>query len=488
MDNEQKQTKTPISEQKIFKIMLTVTFVVASVFLLKNILGKSLQGSLAIGICLAIFAVAIVGMRFLNASLERRQLVVSLSLIFIIFIISLFSGDYYSDDFPLYLAAIGMTGLYLRPNYTKIQLIMCDILLILQYVLHPEKAESMGQFIMCVVIFSLAAYLIFLTINRGRAYTEISQSRAKEAEKLLHSLNQLGEELEKNFEKSSKGIDDLRKTNFQLNENTEELKQGSSEIVLGAQEVATTCDDVQQKVRATEKQVVALTDGVHNVEDALATNRKNLREMNTQMESVQHATSQVNDVFRLLEQHMKEISAVTEQLDSISSSTTMLALNASIEAARAGQSGAGFAVVASKVQELAVDSNKCSAQVADVVNQMQQQIQETTKQLAESSQAIQASLETLDGLQDGFDQLTEQFDSLYQNIETQNSNVNEVDTIFEQLRGKIAEVSQYSQENENTVTSITDAMSLFKESMELMADDTRQVHELSANMLELSRQ
>ncbi len=488
MNHEQKKVQMAVSEQKIFKMMLYVTFIVAGVFLLKNLLTKSVTGAVTIGICLAVFAAVLLIMRARKVPAKYQQLIVSMALAIVVFIISLNSGSYYSDDFPLYLAVIGMTGLYLRPKYTIAQMILCDILLILQYIIHPEKAESLSQFIMCTAIFTLAAVLIYLTIKRGRAFNEISLNRAKEAENLLNTLNQLGDELQKNFDKSSNSIEQLKLTNTQLDEHTNVLRQGSQEIVLGAQEVASTCEDVKEKVRTTGRQVSALTAGVHNVETALATNQKNIADVSRQMLSVKQSTLQVNEVFRLLEAHMQKISAVTEQLYGISNSTTMLALNASIEAARAGQSGAGFAVVASKVQDLAVDSNACSGEVASVVTQMQEQIEETTQQLADSQEVINASLESLKGLQDGFEQLTEQFSALYQNIESQNSNVSEVDTIFEQLRSKIAEVSKYTESNQSTVESIAEAMTVYKEGMKTMVDDTRHVHELSSDMIELAKQ
>lgn len=488
MDEGQKKINTPISQEKIFKVMILVTFFVAGIFFVKDIIGGSWQSGILIGICLAVFSGVLFIMKSMNVSLERRQFVVCMSLLVIIFVIGLNSGAYYSDDYILYLAAIGMSGLYLRPKYAKIQCILCDILLIVQVLVHPEKVESIGQFIMCLILFTLAASLIYLMISRGRAFIEIAKSRAEEAEALLESLNRIGQELQKNYENSAEGIEILKSSNQRLNENAEELKQGSEEILQGAQEVVETCEGVQEKVHATERQVEALTGGVREVEASLATNRKNIREMSLQLESVKRATSQVNDVFTLLQKQMEEITDVTKQLNSISSSTTMLALNASIEAARAGQSGAGFAVVANKVQELAVDSNKSSGQVADVVGNMQIQIEETTIQLAESSQVIEESLDKIQNLQSSFDQLTDQFGTLYQNIEDQNSNVNEVDTIFEELRDRILQMSQSSQENQNVVEAMSLAMEAYKAGMERMVEDTRQVNELSSSMIELARQ
>lgn len=488
MKETQKIMKKPISKDKIFKVMLYVTYIVASVFLLKNILGKSLVGAVVIGVSLAVFTVVLFVMRKSNTRIENQQFVVSMSLVFLVFIISLNSGASYSDDFPLYLAVIGLTGLYLRPKYTLIQGVLADILLILQYAIHPEKAESTGQFFLCLAMFILASGMFYMAIQRGRAFIEMSQVRAEEAEGLLKSLATIGEELQHNFENSLNRIENLEAANARLEGNTSDLRQSSDSIAQGAREVEHTCDNVQDKVQVTEGQIGALNSDVKTFETALAANRRNMEEMNRQMETVKRTMHETDEVFRIMEQRMQEIHMVTEQLNSISASTTMLALNASIEAARAGQAGAGFAVVASKVQELAVDSNKCSAQVADVVNALQEQIQKSTLRLGESEEAINSSRDALEGLQGGFDHLTQQFGSLYNNIEEQNNNINQVEFIFGELKDKIADMSAHSEENQVSVEAIAEAMGVYKESMNQVIDDTRHVHELSASMLKISKE
>lgn len=482
-----KEVQEPISEQKIYKIMIWVVFAVSAVFLLKNVIGKNLTGMITVGITMVVFGISLYVMHALKVAEGYCQLAASIAIAVVEFVISINSGAYYSDDFPLLLAVIAVTALYFRPQYTLIQIAVCDVILVLLYLIHPEKAESLSQFIMCGVIFDLAAFLIYLTIKRGRAYIAISENRAAEAEKLLASLTELGRELQTNYENSSKSVASLRSTRQRLDGNAVELKQGSQDIMAGAKDVVNTCEEVKDKVLATGQQVAILTDGIHHVEDALAANQQNLEEMSRKIESVRVATRQINQVFSQLDEHMQKIFAVTQQLDSIASSTNMLSLNASIEAARAGQNGAGFAVVASKVRDLAVDSTACSSQVAGVVEEMQLQIQDTTRQLAENDSIIETSLDALAGLQNGFEHLTEQFASLYQNIESQNSNVSEVNAIFEQLRGKIDDVSHYTENNEGTVEAITEAIQVYREGVEMIVDDSARVHLLSENMVRLAK-
>lgn len=488
MNETQKVVKKPISKDMIFKVMLYVTYIVAAVFLLKNIIGKSILGAVVIGASLAVFTVVLLVMRACHARIENQQFTVAVSLVLLVFIISINSGASYSDDFPLYLAVIGLTGLYLRPKYTLVQWVLADILLILQFVIHPEKAESAGQYFLCFAMFALASGMFYMTIKRGRAFILMSQMRAQEAEGLLKSMATIGEELQHNFENSMSRIENLEVANRRLEGNTNDLRQSSDSITQGAREVEHTCDNVQDRVQVTESQIDALNGEVKTFETALAANRRNMEEMNRQMETVKRTMHETDEVFRIMEQRMQEIHTVTEQLNEISSSTTMLALNASIEAARAGQAGAGFAVVASKVQELAVDSNKCSSQVVEVVNAMQEQIQKTTMRLGESVEAINSSLGALEGLQGGFDNLTQQFGSLYSNIEEQNSNVKQVESIFMELKEKIGDMSAHSEENQVSVEAIAEAMGVYQESMNQVIDDSRHVHELSASMLEISKE
>ena len=183
-----------------------------------------------------------------------------------------------------------------------------------------------------------------------------------------------------------------------------------------------------------------------------------------------------------------EIAGVTEQLTSIASSTKMLALNASIEAARAGASGAGFAVVASKVQDLAVDSNKCSDQVVHIVERMKEQIANTASELKDSVDAIEDFVEKLAGLENGSADLTTQFSALYQNIEEQNKNIRGIDTIFGQLRDRVQEMETYAEENQVMVDSIVSVTNSYKEYVGQVIEDTKQIHNLSASMLDTSEE
>ena len=486
---EKKSTiKKPMSEEKIFKSMMTAVFLVASLFFVKNLIGKTWTGAIVIGVCLVVFSAAIFIMKKINVKQEIQQLVLCLSIVFLVFCISLNSGNYYSDDFPLYLAVIALSGLYLVPKYTLVQAAIIDALLLAAYFLHPEKADPFSQYIMCTVILTICAVCFYMVINRGRSYIILGEQRAKEAEMLLAELKDAGEKLQENCEHSLERISKLEKANERLEESITYLRDGSSSITQGTVDVSQTFDDMQEKMLTTQEHITSLNTEVKKVEESLGNSKKNMKEMSSEMLTLKQTLEATDKVFTTLQDEINEIVKFTQELNKIANSTNTLALNASIEAARAGQMGAGFAVVASKVQDLAEDSNHCSSHIATVVNAMESLIKQTSKQLAVSQSAVNNSIGSLNEFQDSFKNLTSQFKSLYHNIEEQNDNIHQMDSDFDKLRDKISDMASSSEENQNSVTAITDSIDVYKHNINKIVDDNIIISQLSASLLESANQ
>lgn len=485
--NERNNVRKPLSHNGIYKLMVILTYLVGSAFLIKNILGGDMGGAGVVGGVLAGFSAVLGAMIALKVKPEARHVVVAASLIVLVFIISLTTGTYYSEDFCLYLAVIGLTGLYLKPMYAWVQLVLSDIFLVIQFVVHPEKADPLSQFIMCMVTFTLAAAMFCLVIGRGRSFIQRSQLRTQEAEELLKSMNTIGLELEQNFQSSNGRMASLKNANAQMKDSADILQQSSESIASDAYEVSASCDNVQVHMQETEQNIKQLNNDVHTFEEVLAANQRNMAEMSNQMNTVKCAMDETASFFHTLTEQMTKISSATEEINQIASNTGLLAVNASIEAARAGAAGKGFSVVATNVRELAATSTQCSNEVADLVSSMQVQIGNTSRQLADSSDAIASSLQTLTSFQAGFTQLLEQFESLYSNIEAQNQSVEQVSTIFTGLKDRVATMSANSDQNQTSVESIARTMLVYRENIAAVIEDNRHIQELSENMLSISQ-
>ena len=455
--------KAPITQQQIFKIMFTLTVVISAVFFLKNLLGGAMKEALMIGSTVLVFAVVFLFLKLKKAKESSKQMAISIGMMILVFIIALNSGGYFSDDFIMFLAVIALTGLYLEPKYSIAQLVIAAAALAVMYVLHPEKADPLGQYIQCWGEFVLTGVLFIQTIKRGKAFIGIGEDRAKEAETLVDSMKQMGVDLETDFAQSSERI----------NNNTSELRKGSVSMVDSAVNMQSSCDDVQDRIIISQQSILELNEEVTRFELALRENQANMANMEKQLAAVTTTVNEANEVFHAMEQKMGEVADIADQLGDISFNTSILSLNASIEAARAGESGAGFEVVATEMRQLSNTSNVFSEQVAEVVKELMREVGETAQQFEDSTKALAESKESMDELQQSFTRLTEQFGKLYGNIETQNLNVNEVGDIFNHLQSRVAEMQRYSEDNQKSVGAIVEAMDLYKVNIEKVIENTR---------------
>lgn len=462
MEKKQKQMMT---NEKIYKITQWVPVAVALIYFIINVVKGNLPAILVIGGCLLIFASLFSIANKKQFDMQKKELMVSLALPTLVFVISLFSGASYSDDFSLYLAVVAISGMFLEPRFTKMQIILIEVFIFIMYIVHPEKAGGLGQYILCVVCFTVAGILFYQVVKRGKAFIEISDEKAKEAERLLDSIRMMGAELQNDFESSSTKIE----------AGTRELLKGSSLIAHGAGEVSHSCNIVQDKIKDTKDQIERLNDNVKQFEAGLVENKTNVSEMNSKIDSVGELITESGDMFRIMEEQMNEIVGIAKQISDISFKLTILSLNAAVESAQAGEYGAGFEVIASEMRELSESSGGFATKVEDVVKELRGRVTMTSEKFAGSEEALAESQKTMSELVASFEKLNKQFEDLYGNIEQQNSSINQIDYIFDELDHRVSDMHNSSLENQNAVDAIAEAMNDYRVNIDKVVKNTQSI-------------
>ncbi|MGP9832831.1 methyl-accepting chemotaxis protein [Marinobacter alkaliphilus] len=119
-----------------------------------------------------------------------------------------------------------------------------------------------------------------------------------------------------------------------------------------------------------------------------------LDEMEARLAEVDIALTQANEEMRSLAERTRSIESLTNTVNEISDQTNLLALNAAIEAARAGEAGRGFAVVADEVRQLAARSSGAAQEINGIVSQIISGSETVQSRLGNSVRAVQASGES----------------------------------------------------------------------------------------------
>ncbi len=463
MDEKQMKQKKMLTHEQIYRIIQWLPVAVAAVFFLINAMKGNTVSMLVIGICLVGFiCIPIIAAKW-KLSMYNRELLIGISLPILVFMISLFSGASYSDDFCIHLAVIAVTGMFLEPKITFIQIVMSNIIMVLMYIAHPEKTEGFSQYALCVACYLLASTLVYQVIKRGRIFIEISEVKAKESEALLDSMRRMGAELQIDFDASSEKIES----------GTRDLQSGSELIARGAGEVSESCTLVQDKIRESQSQLSQLNQEVRRFEEGLEENKKNVGSMNEQVSTAGELISQSGALFREMQDMMSEIVGFAKQINDISFKLTILSLNASVESAHAGEYGSGFEVIASEMRALSENSGGFATQVADVVDVLRERVNLTSEKFDGSEEALTASRRTMTELVESFDKLNTQFEALYGNIEGQNYIVSEIDSIFDVLSTKAEDMHNSSVENQASVNAIAEAMEDYRENIDKVVKNTQ---------------
>ena len=172
-----------------------------------------------------------------------------------------------------------------------------------------------------------------------------------------------------------------------------EAQQYSQQQSQQMEMVATAINEVTYGVQDVAKNAEHASTEVHTAEAQAAQGQRNIDASLRQISQLSGTIEQAVEVIQTLARESTQIGSVLEVIRSIAEQTNLLALNAAIEAARAGEQGRGFAVVADEVRLLAQRTQQSTAEIQGMIERLQGHSEAAVKVINESSSASQLTVE-----------------------------------------------------------------------------------------------
>lgn len=301
---------------------------------------------------------------------------------------------------------------------------------------------------------------------------------------IIHNVTDVSSRISHLSARLSSEIKNTVQENQQVSAAIQEIASGTEmqvgSIMASSQATQELADGVQH---------VALTSGsISEVSNTMASEAEEgniiTKKVIEQMKSISLSVNQsVSDV-RSLGEHSQEISKIVDIITEISSQTNLLALNAAIEAARAGEHGKGFAVVADEVRKLAEQSTQSAQQIANLVQEIQGSTTHSISSMDHTVREVNVGMEVVEKAGQAFAYILEAVHSINAQIQEVSATSEEMAASSQQVTASMESVAGVSQEFASNAAAVSSSSTRQLASMQEIAKETEKLDEVVGELKE----
>jgi methyl-accepting chemotaxis protein len=286
------------------------------------------------------------------------------------------------------------------------------------------------------------------------------QSKSKdETGQLLASMDKMAGRLHGIIAELKTSADSVASASQQLSASSERMSTGVSEQSGRASQIAASSAEMSQTVIDVAKNASDIASSAMETAAIAKEGEKIVGKSVQEVKEIANTVSESSQLITSLGERSKQIGQIINVIKDIADQTNLLALNAAIEAARAGEQGRGFAVVADEVRKLAERTAKATSEIGEMIGAMQGEVNQAVASMGEATGKVETGVNDVSKAGDALHRIVGSVESLQAMVQQVASSTEEMSTVSETVSSDVETVARVANETSESSHQIAKSAS-----------------------------